>query len=95
VEVEEDWKYCVVGNERILKRHGGSVRATKAQEAQLEQFVRGAANSVCLFVAVEDELMLCLSLADQLRPESERFLRALEGMHLQPNMLTGMLLARH
>lgn len=90
VESDGDWKYCVVGNERILKKHGGAVHVSKQQEGQIEAFTQSAPNSVCLFVAVEDELMLLLALSDQLRPESERFIQALRGMGMTTTMLTGM-----
>lgn len=90
VEAEEDdWRFCIVGNERILKKNGGNVRISKAQEAKIDKFISGASNSVCLFVAVEDELLLVLSLSDELRPESINFIRSLRSLGMSTTMLTG------
>lgn len=86
---EEDWRFCIVGNERILKKNGGNVRINKAQEAKIDKFVSGASNSVCLFVAVEDELQLVMSLSDELRSESVGFIRSLRSLGMNVSMLTG------
>lgn len=90
VEQDGDWKYCVVGNERILKSHGGKVQVTAAQEREVAAFIQAAANSVVLFVAVEDELMLLLALSDELRPDSKQFVRTLTSMGMEIAMLTGV-----
>jgi Cd2+/Zn2+-exporting ATPase len=89
VEDDGDWKYVVVGNERLLKKNGGSVRVSAAQERQIAAFVAAAANSAVLFVTVEDELLLLLALSDELRPDSKLFVQTLTSLGMQIAMLTG------
>lgn len=89
VEVDGDWKYCVVGNERILEDHGGLVPVSSTQETLIAEFNKKAGSTVCLLVAVEDELMLMISLADEVRPESVEFVRTLKDMNMEVSMLTG------
>lgn len=89
VEVDGDWKYCVVGNERILQGQGGTTAVSSTQQALMAEFHKKVGSTVCLLVAVEDELMLMLSLADEIRPESTDFVRTLKSMRMEVSMLTG------
>ena len=91
VEVDSDWKYVVVGNERIMEANGGSVAdLLPNQEEALAAFQQAHKHSVCLLVGVDDELALVLSLADELRPEAVRFVQMLRGpLRMQVSMLTG------
>lgn len=89
VAVGAEWKHCIVGNERMLQRHGGTVRASPKQDAEIACFAQSHADTMCLLVAVDDELMLMLCLADEIRPESVAFVNKLKTMHMQVSMLTG------
>jgi Cd2+/Zn2+-exporting ATPase len=90
VEVEGNWKYVVIGNERILKPHGGKVALTKQETEQLATFQAAASNKVVLLMAIEDDLVLAISLADEVRPEAAAFISTLQsGMNMPVTMLTG------
>jgi Zn2+/Cd2+-exporting ATPase len=90
VEVERDWKYVVVGNERLLDDHGGSVAVSKEQKEAMDAYIKSQEGEVVtLLVAVEDELMLMICLADELRPESCHFVHSLTAMKMKVSMLTG------
>ncbi len=89
-EVNGVWKYCEIGNERILEKHGGTAYATKAQLARIESFIQEAGSTVCLLVAVDDDVMLVMSMMDEVRPESVQFVSILqEQLGFKVSMLTG------
>ena len=89
-EVNGVWKYCEIGNERILEKHGGTAYATEAQLARVESFIQEAGSTVCLLVAVDDDVMLVMSMMDEVRPESVQFVSILQKqLGLKVSMLTG------
>jgi len=89
-QIEGVWKYCEIGNERILEKHGGTAYATKAQLARIEGFIKEAGSTVCLLVAVDDDVMLVMSLMDEVRPESAQFVSTLQNqLGFKVSMLTG------
>lgn len=89
VEMDGDWKYVLIGNERILHGHGGKVRLGKVEAAQLQAFQVSNVNKVVLLMAVEDELILSMALADELRPEAKQFIASMQGAGMTVDMLTG------
>jgi Cd2+/Zn2+-exporting ATPase len=89
VEMDGDWKYVLIGNERILNGHGGKVRLDKVQAAQLQAFQVSNVNKVVLLMAIEDELILSMTLADELRPEAKQFVSTMQAAGMVVDMLTG------
>jgi Cd2+/Zn2+-exporting ATPase len=84
------WKYCEIGNERILEKNGGTVYATKAQLERIESYIHDAGSTVCLLVAVDDDVLLVMSLMDEIRPESVQFVDTLQNqLGFKVSMLTG------
>lgn len=84
------WKYCEIGNERILEKNGGTAYATKAQLERIESYIHDAGSTVCLLVAVDDDVLLVMSLMDEIRPESVQFVDTLQNqLGFKVSMLTG------
>ena len=66
VQVEEDeWKHIAVGNERLLKAHGGKIRPSKKMQATIDEF-GSKKGGVVLFVVIEDEIKCLMSLSGSL-----------------------------
>lgn len=65
VEVDDDWKPISVGNERLLKAHGGKIRPSKAIQAKIDQFHEARSGELILFVSVDDEIKALLSLSGE------------------------------
>ncbi len=63
VEVGDDWKHISVGNERLLKAHGGKLRPSKAIQAKIDEFHLARKGELILFIAIEDEIKAMLSLS--------------------------------
>jgi Cd2+/Zn2+-exporting ATPase len=90
VEVEDDWKHLAVGNERLLRAHGGKVKPSTVIQKKVDDFVNRHAAQVILYVALDDELVLLISLADEVRPEAPSFIHSLQQQRgLDVVMLTG------
>ena len=86
-----EWKPVVIGNERLFKPYGGKLSLTQKQQKQIEaNSNRHRQGNVILFILVEDELKVMISLSDTLRPETKDFIHYLrEEMLLLVTMLTG------
>lgn len=65
VEGLDDWKFVIIGNERILKANGGRVRPSKTQMDQIDVFVEKCSGQTVLMMAVEDEIEMLLALSDE------------------------------
>lgn len=63
VEVEEDWKFVCVGNEKLLKSQGGKARVSAKEQEKLDAFIGRNTGAVILYICVDDVLELVLSLA--------------------------------
>jgi hypothetical protein len=68
VAVGDDWKHIVVGNERILKAHGGKLRPSKALQSKIDEFLESRKGELILFISIDDELKALLSLSGTLPP---------------------------
>lgn len=66
VEVGDDWMHIAVGNERLLKSHGGKVRPSKAMQKEIDAFVARFPGEMVLFVVIEDEIKAIMALAGDL-----------------------------
>lgn len=87
---EQDWKYLLVGNERIFASHGGKVQLSMTQQHEIELFKQRNQGRTMIFVAIDDELAYAMSLADEIRPETKPFVTDLQdNMHVTVTMLTG------
>lgn len=89
VEVEGDWKFVFVGNEKLLYEHGGKVRTSPKQQQMMKDFNECSRGRVVLLVAVDDSLELMLSLSDEVRAEAPAFVRRLSEMRMEVSMITG------
>ena len=89
VPILDDWRFVLVGNERILRSNGGNVRISSQQSKQLLDFTNRCSGESILLVAVEDELELLLSLSDELRAEAKSFVASMAALQLDVTMLTG------
>lgn len=63
VEVGDDWKHIAVGNERLLKAHGGKLHPSKKMQLAIDEFLNSHEGEVILYVAIEDEIKGLLSLS--------------------------------
>jgi anthranilate/para-aminobenzoate synthase component II len=63
VEVEDDWKHICVGNERLLKAHGGKIRPSRAMQSKIDEFLSHHVGDMVLYVVIEDSIKAILSLA--------------------------------
>jgi hypothetical protein len=68
VAVGEDWKPISVGNERLLKAHGGKIRPSKALQAKIDQFEEARRGELILFVCIDDEIKALMSLSGERCP---------------------------
>jgi len=86
-----EWKYVVIGNEKLLKAHGGSYRPSSQQTKMIESFTEKAGkDKMILFIVIDDELKLLLSLSDELRDQSKSFVQYLtKNLSFDCFMLTG------
>lgn len=89
VEVGDDWMHIAVGNERLLKSHGGKVRPSKAMQKEIDAFVARFPGEMVLFVVIEDEIKAIMALADQIRTDAELLVQRMMRMHFSITMLTG------
>ncbi|RYH21681.1 cation-translocating P-type ATPase [archaeon] len=89
VKHDNDWKFVCIGNERLLRSGGGKVHLTKEEESKVAEFKAAHMNKAILFVAVEDELVMALALADEVRPEAKSFVSSIHAMSMEVHMLTG------
>lgn len=90
VEVEDDWKHLAIGNERLLRANGGKVRPSTSHQKLIDDFTNRHACQVILYVALDDELMLLIALADEVRSEAAPFVNSLQQQRgLDVVMLTG------
>ena len=87
---KSQWKAVVVGNERLFKGFGGKLFLSKKQTKQIQDFQTNSIGKVLLFVVIDDEPTLLLSLSDEIRSESKEFIHLLQSsMHYPVMMLTG------
>ncbi len=69
VECNGDWVHVSVGNERLFKQSGvGKVRLNKSDQQSLDRYLANGEGTICIFVVVEDELHMALSLAGEACP---------------------------
>ena len=88
---ETDWVFCVVGNERILAKNGGSVQHTEAALREYEQFRHKHTDSGAsiLLVSIDDKLHMCIAMMDACREESELMIAVTRRSGISVLMLTG------
>jgi Cd2+/Zn2+-exporting ATPase len=67
----------------------GKCRLKKEQQIKLNEFISRFPTSTVVFVAVEDELAMCIALGDVIRPESKAVVAQLAAMNCKVVMLTG------
>eukprot|EP01034_Spumella_vulgaris_P026033 gene26033-32560_t len=89
VEVEGDWKYVAVGNERLLKANGGKVVLSDRQSELYKDFLLRSGGYVQLIVVVDNAIEMVLSLSDEVRSESVGFVERVQRMGMDVSMLTG------
>ncbi len=89
VEVDDDWKYVAVGNDRLLDINGGKIRTSLKERELLKVFSERNLSSCIVLVVVEDKLELALALADEVREEAKEFVRRATSNNLNVTMLTG------
>jgi cation transport ATPase len=103
VEIEDDWKHIIVGNERLLKTHGGKLRPSKKMQIAIDEFYASHKQEVILYVVIEDEIKCLLSLSgqcfsffhfcviypDEIRPDAEEMVRRMHQLKFDVVMLTG------
>ena len=63
VEVGNDWKYVVVGNERLIDMNGGKVKTTAEEKEKINNFTNQQKGCCIILVVIEDEVELALALA--------------------------------
>ncbi len=63
VEVGDDWKHISVGNERLLKAHGGKIRPSKSIQSKIDGFHAARKGELILLIVIEDEIKAMLSLS--------------------------------
>ena len=63
VEVQNDWKHIAVGNERLLKAHGGKLRPNKKQQALIDEYMAQNADKLTLLVVIDDNVDMIISLS--------------------------------
>ena len=84
------WKFMQIGNERLLQGFGGTVSVNKQQLTKIKQYQKQSIGKVLLFIVIENELILLLTLSDELRTQSQEFIHLLQDFfHFQVMMLTG------
>lgn len=60
---EDEWKHLAVGNERLLKAHGGKIKPSKKMQTTIDEFHSHNKGGVILYVVVEDEIKCLLALS--------------------------------
>ena len=83
------WNHVAIGNERLLKKNGGKVNATKDEMLIIDNFNKISEGKVVLLVVIDDVLELILSLSDEIRHESKEFISRIQNMNISVSMLTG------
>ena len=63
VAVDDDWQHVLVGNERLLKVHGGKIRPSKAVQSKIDQFHESRKGELILYICIDDEIKALLSLS--------------------------------
>lgn len=63
VAVDDDWQHVEVGNERLLKVHGGKIRPSKAVQSKIDQFHESRKGELILYICIDDEIKALLSLS--------------------------------
>jgi cation transport ATPase len=91
VSVGKDQRLCVsVGNERLLRSFGGSISLSKSDQEGADSFLQTHAGTSIIYVGVDDQLAMLLSLADQVRPEAADVVKTLQNdLCIEVCMLTG------
>eukprot|EP01034_Spumella_vulgaris_P034650 gene34650-42739_t len=89
VEVDGDWKFVAIGNEKVLRTHGGKVRVTSGQQKLMDDFMTRSTGCVVLIVAVDDQLEMMMSLSDEIRVEASDFVSSLGDLNMTVSMITG------
>ncbi|MEF8874147.1 MAG: heavy metal translocating P-type ATPase, partial [Candidatus Thermoplasmatota archaeon] len=83
IKAEIDGKEVLVGTPDLLEEHG----IEKSYGEEFESLQNEAKTSV--YVAVEGEVLGVIGIADQLKEDSKRAIKALKEQGLEPVMLTG------
>lgn len=63
VQVDDDWKHIAVGNERLLKIHGGKIKPSKKMQLVIDEFFNQHEGEIILCIAIEDEIKGLISLS--------------------------------
>jgi len=89
VEVQNDWKHIAVGNERLLKAHGGKLRPNKKQQALIDEYMAQNADKLTLLVVIDDNVDMIISLSDQIRFDAASMIGTMKRLNFAVSMLTG------
>eukprot|EP01040_Poterioochromonas_malhamensis_P008920 gene8920-9657_t len=93
VEVKEEnqWKFVEIGNEKLFKVNGGKVDVSGEKLHQYNQFTAKYHGYVILCVVIDDELVMVLALADEVRNEAKQFIHTLQSspLSIPVSMITG------
>eukprot|EP00596_Hydrurales_sp_CCMP1899_P005052 CAMPEP_0119041538 /NCGR_PEP_ID=MMETSP1177-20130426/12527_1 /TAXON_ID=2985 /ORGANISM="Ochromonas sp, Strain CCMP1899" /LENGTH=735 /DNA_ID=CAMNT_0007007663 /DNA_START=227 /DNA_END=2434 /DNA_ORIENTATION=+ len=89
VDVDGEFLFVEVGNERLLSANGGKIKLNHDQQRLIDAFSSHHPSASLIMIVVEDKLDLILALADSVRPESHGFVASLTRMGMNVTMLTG------
>ena len=89
VQVEDDWKHVIVGNEKILKENGGRVLVSNSDKEKICEFSEKNSTATILMIAVDDQLDLIMALNDKVKFEAKLMVSQLMQMNLETTILTG------
>ena len=89
VEVDKDWKFVAVGNEKLFKNNGGKTALSEVEQIAVNNFIQKNNNVAIIYVLVDDQLKLILALADEIRKESYDMVKNLQAMKINVSMVTG------
>ena len=89
VQVDDDWKHVLVGNEKILKDNCGKVIISNSDKEKIREFSDKNSTATIVMVAVDDQLDLIMALNDKVKVESKSMISQLMQMNMVTTMLTG------
>ena len=83
------WNHVAIGNERLLKKHGGKVSMSEDERMIMDNFNKSSQGKVILLIVIDDQLELIMSLSDEIRIESKEFITKIQKMKMSVSMITG------
>ena len=63
VEVNDDWLFVAVGNERLLRSGGGKVNLSLCDQAKVHAFTTEHNGSAFIYICVEDSPLIVLAVS--------------------------------